>query len=370
MSENDIHADDSLTNTQVQDNTPETAEEREHRLRKAKRRRRLFTILPPILLVLGILVLLYPVISTYQNNVEQQRIAKAFSAEQTNVGRDVVKDELARADEYNRQAAEAPILDPWLESQRPNTPQYSDYLSQLNVNPVMATVKVPKADISLPVYHGTETSTLEKGVGHLFGTALPVGGEGTHTVLTGHSGLGSATMFDHLNRVELGDVFYIEVLGRHLKYKVTDIRTVLPNETETLNKVAGKDLATLITCTPYGINTHRLLVTGERVPMDDAQVAEESANVEPAVVQTWMIAVVVGIIIVLITTAVLWFLAHKNRKKREAAQLAVVESGALAAEGTQAADESEAQLIGAEGDTAQGLESGNDRTTDASEARE
>ena len=166
-----------------------------------------------------------------------------------------------------------------------------------------------------------------------------VGGEGTHTVLTGHSGLGSATMFDHLNRVELGDVFYIEVLGRHLKYKVTDIRTVLPNETETLNKVAGKDLATLITCTPYGINTHRLLVTGERVPMDDAQVAEESANVEPAVVQTWMIAVVVGIIIVLITTAVLWFLAHKNRKKREAAQLAAAESGARAADGTQAADE-------------------------------
>lgn len=317
MSENEIHADDGLSNTQVEEEAPETAEEGDQCIRKAQRRHRLFTILPPVLLVLGILVLLYPVIATYQNNLEQQRIAKAFSTEQTNLGPDVLKDELARADEYNRQAAEAPILDPWLESQRPNTPQYSDYLSQLNVNPVMATVKVPSADISLPIYHGTETSTLEKGVGHLFGTALPVGGEGTHTVLTGHSGLGSATMFDHLNRVELGDVFYIEVLGRHLKYKVTDIRTVLPNETESLNKVAGKDLATLITCTPYGINTHRLLVTGERVPMDDQQVAAESAKVEPAVVQTWMIAVVVGIIAVLITTAVLWFLAHKKRKAEE-----------------------------------------------------
>lgn len=317
MSENEIHADDSLSSTQVQE-APETVGERDQRICKAQRRRRLFTILPPVLLVLGILVLLYPVIATYQNNLEQQRIAKAFSAEQTNLGPDVLKDELARADEYNRQAAEAPILDPWLESQRPNTPQYSNYLSQLDVNPVMATVKVPSADISLPIYHGTETSTLEKGVGHLFGTALPVGGEGTHTVLTGHSGLGSATMFDHLNRVKVGDVFYIEVLGRHLKYKVTDIRTVLPNETESLNKVAGKDLATLITCTPYGINTHRLLVTGERVPMDDQQVAAESAKVEPAVVQTWMIAVVVGIIAVLIATAVLWGFARKNRKKREA----------------------------------------------------
>ncbi|WP_448752716.1 class C sortase [Actinomyces sp.] len=336
MSENEIHADDSLSSTQVQE-APETVGERDQRIRKAGRRRRLFTILPPVLLVLGILVLLYPVIATYQNNLEQQRIAKAFSAEQTNLGPDVLKDELARADEYNRQAAEAPILDPWLESQRPNTPQYSNYLSQLDVNPVMATVKVPSADISLPIYHGTETSTLEKGVGHLFGTALPVGGEGTHTVLTGHSGLGSATMFDHLNRVKVGDVFYIEVLGRHLKYKVTDIRTVLPNETESLNKVAGKDLATLITCTPYGINTHRLLVTGERVPMDDQQVAAESAKVEPAVVQTWMIAVVVGIIAVLITTAVLWGFARKNRKKREAEAAAAAEASAASENGEETA---------------------------------
>lgn len=336
MSENEIHADDSLSNTQVQE-APETVGERDQRIRKAQRRRRLFTILPPVLLVLGILVLLYPVIATYQNNLEQQRIAKAFSAEQTNLGPDVLKDELARADEYNRQAAEAPILDPWLESQRPNTPQYSNYLSQLDVNPVMATVKVPSADISLPIYHGTEASTLEKGVGHLFGTALPVGGEGTHTVLTGHSGLGSATMFDHLNRVKVGDVFYIEVLGRHLKYKVTDIRTVLPNETESLNKVAGKDLATLITCTPYGINTHRLLVTGERVPMDDQQVAAESAKVEPAVVQTWMIAVVVGIIAVLIATAVLWGFARKNRKKREAEAAAAAEASAASENGEETA---------------------------------
>ena len=135
MSEHEIHAGDSLSSTQVQEETPETAEERDQRIRKAQRRRRLFTILPPVLLVLGILVLLYPVIATYQNNLEQQRIAKAFSAEQTNLGPDVLKDELARADEYNRKAAEAPILDPWLESQRPNTPQYSDYLSQLDVNP-------------------------------------------------------------------------------------------------------------------------------------------------------------------------------------------------------------------------------------------
>lgn len=335
MSEHEIHADDSLSSTQVQE-APETVGERDQRIRKAQRRRRLFTILPPVLLVLGILVLLYPVIATYQNNLEQQRIAKAFSAEQTNLGPDVLKDELARADEYNRQAAEAPILDPWLESQRPNTPQYSNYLSRLDVNPVMATVKVPSADISLPIYHGTETSTLEKGVGHLFGTALPVGGEGTHTVLTGHSGLGSATMFDHLNRVKVGDVFYIEVLGRHLKYKVTDIRTVLPNETESLNKVAGKDLATLITCTPYGINTHRLLVTGERVPMDNQQVAAESAKVEPAVIQTWMIAVVVGIIAVLIATAVLWGFARKNRKKREAEAAAAAEASAASGNGEEA----------------------------------
>ena len=282
--------------------------------KKIPLKRRLLAIAPPILLLAGILVLLYPVFATQYNNYRQESIASQFSAVAEDAGPDAVAENLRRADEYNANAAESPILDPWLDAQRPGTEAYQEYLSQLNVNDVMATVKIPAINVNLPIYHGTESATLDKGIGHLFGTALPVGGESTHTVLTGHTGLGTATMFDQLTSLKEGDVFYIEVPGRHLKYQVTDIRVVLPNETETLNKVEGKDLATLITCTPYGINTHRLLVTGERVPMDEATAAAEAAQVKGAVLKPWMIAILIAVAIILLVSAIIW---ARSRKRRE-----------------------------------------------------
>ena len=285
---------------------------------------RLLTIAPPILLLAGILVLLYPVFATQYNNQRQERIASEFSAVADQAGPDAVAESLRRADEYNLKASESPILDPWLDAQRPGTAQYQDYLSQLNLNDVMATIKIPSIDVNLPIYHGTETATLDKGIGHLFGTALPVGGESTHTVLTGHTGLGNATMFDQLTSVKVGDVFYIETAGRHLKYEVTDIRVVLPTETESLNKVDGKDLATLITCTPYGINTHRLLVTGERVPMDDDAVAAEAAQVKGAVMKPWMIAVLASVVVILAIAGAIWLRSRKRKDEEPQA----VEGGA------------------------------------------
>lgn len=291
---------------------------------------RLLTIAPPILLLAGILVLLYPVFATQYNNQRQERIASEFSAVADQAGPDAVAESLRRADEYNLKASESPILDPWLDAQRPGTAQYQDYLSQLNLNDVMATIKIPSIDVNLPIYHGTDTATLDKGIGHLFGTALPVGGESTHTVLTGHTGLGNATMFDQLTSVKMGDVFYIETAGRHLKYQVTDIRVVLPTETESLNKVEGKDLATLITCTPYGINTHRLLVTGERVPMDDDAVAAEAAQVKGAVMKPWMIAVLASVAVILAVTGILWLRSRKRKDEEPQALEAGAGAGALA----------------------------------------
>jgi len=277
--------------------------------KKVPLKRRLLTIAPPILLLAGILVLLYPVFATQYNNYRQESIASQFSAVAEDAGPD---------DEYNANAAESPILDPWLDAQRPGTEAYQEYLSQLNINDVMATVKIPAINVNLPIYHGTESATLDKGIGHLFGTALPVGGESTHTVLTGHTGLGTATMFDQLTSLKEGDVFYIEVPGRHLKYQINDIRVVLPNETETLNKVAGKDLATLITCTPYGVNTHRLLVTGERVPMDEETVAAESAQVKGTVLRPWMIAILIAVAIILLVSAIVWARSRKRRTEEPA----------------------------------------------------
>ena len=300
---------------------------------------RLLTIAPPILLLAGILVLLYPVFATQYNNARQERIASEFSAVADQAGPDAVAESLRRADEYNLKASESPILDPWLDAQRPGTAQYQDYLSQLNLNDVMATIKIPSIDVNLPIYHGTDTATLDKGVGHLFGTALPVGGESTHTVLTGHTGLGNATMFDQLTSVKMGDVFYIETAGRHLKYQVTDIRVVLPHETESLNKVEGKDLATLITCTPYGVNTHRLLVTGERVPMDDEAAAAEAAQVKGAVMKPWMIAVLASVVVILGIAGVIW-LRSRKRKGEESQEIeGTAAAGALASAGDEAGAE-------------------------------
>ena len=316
---------------------------------------RLLTIAPPILLLAGILVLLYPVFATQYNNQRQERIASEFSAVADQAGPDAVAESLRRADEYNLKASESPILDPWLDAQRPGTAQYQDYLSQLNLNDVMATIKIPSIDVNLPIYHGTDTATLDKGIGHLFGTALPVGGESTHTVLTGHTGLGNATMFDQLTSVKMGDYFYIETAGRHLKYQVTDIRVVLPHETESLNKVEGKDLATLITCTPYGVNTHRLLVTGERVPMDEEAVAAEAAQVKGSVMKPWMIAVLASVAVILLVAGILWLRSRKRNDEEPqeiegaaAAALASAEAGDEAgAESVEAAESAEAAESGA-----------------------
>ena len=305
---------------------------------------RLLTIAPPILLLAGILVLLYPVFATQYNNYRQESIASQFSAVAEDAGPDAVAENLRRADEYNANAAESPILDPWLDAQRPGTAQYQDYLSQLNLNDVMATIKIPSIDVNLPIYHGTDTATLDKGVGHLFGTALPVGGESTHTVLTGHTGLGNATMFDQLTSVKMGDYFYIETAGRHLKYQVTDIRVVLPHETESLNKVEGADLATLITCTPYGVNTHRLLVTGERVPMDEEAVAAEAAQVKGSVMKPWMIAVLASVAVILLVAGILWL---RSRKRNDEEPQEIEGAAAAALASAEAGDEAGAESAGA-----------------------
>ena len=330
---------------------------------------RLLTIAPPILLLAGILVLLYPVFATQYNNARQERIASEFSAVAEQAGPDAVAESLRRADEYNLKASESPILDPWLDAQRPGTAQYQDYLSQLNLNDVMATIKIPSIDVNLPIYHGTDTATLDKGVGHLFGTALPVGGESTHTVLTGHTGLGNATMFDQLTSVKMGDYFYIETAGRHLKYQVTDIRVVLPHETESLNKVEGKDLATLITCTPYGVNTHRLLVTGERVPMDEEAVAAEAAQVKGSVMKPWMIAVLASVVVILLVAGILW-LRSRKRKDEEPQALEGAAAAALASadSGDEAGDEAGAEPASSSAESGVAASASDDASPEASEA--
>ncbi|WP_366180850.1 class C sortase [Actinomyces timonensis] len=277
--------------------------------------RRLMTALPVLLVLIGVGVLIYPVVATQHNNADQQRLAEMYASHVEESGEDVIAQQRAAAEEYNAHRESSPVLDPWLESQRPDTPQYQEYLSQLNLDEAMGRIVIPSIHSDLPIYHGTQSDTLAKGVGHLFGTSLPIGGASTHSVLTGHTGLGTATLFDHLTDLKKGDSFYVFVLGKTLKYEVADIRVVLPSETESLNQVPGRDLVTLITCTPYGVNTHRLLVTGERVPMDPVTADAEIAGATPAPMETWQV-IIIWVVAIILTILALSIATALRRRRR------------------------------------------------------
>ena len=160
------------------------------------------------------------------------------------------------------------------------------YAGQLTVGGAMCTIDIPKIGVYLPVRHGTGAETLERAVGHVVGTSLPVGGAGTHAVLSAHSGMASAKLFSDIDQLVKGDVFYIHVLGEVLAYEVDRIATVLPSDTSLLQIEDGQDLVTLVTCTPFGVNTHRLLVRGHRVPYVPELVVENGKT--PKAASSWM----------------------------------------------------------------------------------
>ena len=169
----------------------------------------------------------------------------------------------------------------------------SAYAQQLTVGGVMAYVDIPKINVYLPVQHGTDADTLEKSVGHVAGTSLPVGGSSTHAVLSAHSGMASSKLFSDIDQLAEGDTFYIHVLGEVLAYKVDTINTVLPTDTSLLQIEDGKDLVTLVTCTPFGVNTHRLLVRGHRVPYTPEQ--EAPAAAEKPAASSWTQHYLIGL---------------------------------------------------------------------------
>ena len=188
------------------------------------------------------------------------------------------------------------------------------YAQQLTVGGVMCYVDIPKINVYLPVQHGTGAETLEKSVGHVVGTSLPVGGSSTHAVLSAHSGMASSKLFSDIDQLAVGDMFYIHVLGEVLAYKVDAIHTVLPTDTSRLQIEDGKDYITLVTCTPFGINTHRLLVRGHRVPYVPEQ--EVPAATEKPVASSWTQHYLTGLGIGLGVVAVIgggYFLIRRKR---------------------------------------------------------
>ena len=195
-----------------------------------------------------------------------------------------------------------------------------NYADQLNIagNGIMGYVVIPNIQVNLPIFHGTADGTLAKGVGHLLGSSLPVGGKGTHAVLTGHSGMASQKMFSDLPGMEVGDVFYLDILGQRLAYEVKEVNTVLPYDTSLLEIEPEEDLCTLVTCTPYGVNTHRLLVRGSRIPYVEQSAGETISAEIPMIKSTWEQQYVkglgVGILVVAVFGAVLLGVGYRRKR--------------------------------------------------------
>lgn len=267
------------------------------------------------LIALGITI--YPMISTWYNSRHQSQIHTQYQekVEQVDNTKLIEAKELAVA--YNQTILPG-AQDEDSFSKEALMSASADYAELLNLagDGIMGYVEIPTIGVALPIYHGTNNSTLERGVGHLLGSSLPVGGASTHSVLTAHSGMASQKLFSDLDQLEIGDVFYLEVLDEKLAYQVDQIKTVLPYDTTFLQTELEKDLCTLVTCTPFGVNTHRLLVRGTRIPYEEAEViVEEKLETEEPPQSTWeqqylqgiWIGIGAVIILALICAAVWWF---------------------------------------------------------------
>ena len=221
------------------------------------------------------------------------------------------------AQEYNEQIKQESVPDAFSVRDGQTDSTYESLLN-LNGDEMMGYVEIPVIDVSIPIYHYTTDESLEKGAGHLFGSSLPVGGKSTHCILSAHRGLPSAKLFTDLNLVEEGDVFYLHVLGKTLAYEVDQILTVLPEQTESLGITDGDDYVTLVTCTPYAVNTHRLLVRGHRVPMKAAKAVQKAEKKVTGITNPTLpmlaLCVVIGIVIAVVLVAGINSVQNKKRR--------------------------------------------------------
>lgn len=222
-----------------------------------------------LLFVGGAAVFCYPAVSSMLAERNQARVVQTYEQTVQAESEADLAAQWALAEEYNENLAGDPVHDPFVPGSGYALPD--NYLEVLNLDGVMGRLTIPKIDLDLPIYHGTDEATLQKGVGHIESTSLPIGGEYRHAVLTGHRGLPSAELFTRLDELDIGDEFTIHVLDKTLAYQVDRILTVEPDELESLVAEPGRDYVTLVTCTPYGVNTHRLLVRGSRVPYTPGQ---------------------------------------------------------------------------------------------------
>lgn len=258
------------------------------------RRHRTTLILTMVFLV-GLGLILYPSVSDYWNSFHQSRAVMSYAENVANMEAEEYEKILQSAEAYNSELAESGVLWTMTDEER------EAYESELNIDGtgVMGYIKIPKIDVELPVYHGTDDAVLQTSIGHIEGSSLPVGGESTHCILSGHRGLPSAKLFTDLDKLKEGDTFTLTVLNETLTYEVDQIRIVEPTDLSDLQIVEGRDYCTLVTCTPYGINTHRLLVRGHRIANvnGDAMVTADAIQIRSVYIAPFLMAPILLILL-------------------------------------------------------------------------
>ena len=258
------------------------------------------TIILLLVFLIGAGFIAYPSFADWWNSFHQSRAVASYAEAVAEINTEEYERSLRMAHLYNRLLAKKGIL--W----NPDEKQLKEYERQLNIgaNGILGYIDIPKINVMLPIYHGIDDSVLQVAIGHLPGTSLPVGGAGTHCLVSGHRGLPSARLFTDIDKLVTGDTFIITVLNQTLTYEVDQIDVVLPTEVSTLQIEEGKDYVTLVTCTPYGINTHRLLVRGHRIKNADgeATVIADALQIEPIYIAPFvavpmLILLVIGVFI-------------------------------------------------------------------------
>ena len=285
----------------------------------SKRKNTIIIICFVLVILLGAGAAAYPLIASINNEHAQSLVQVEYEEKLEQLDTSEIDAALAAAREYNKTISTVQIED--VDKIKESLPPYEDLLNLAN-NGIMGYIEIPAINIDLPIYHGTTGAAMEKGAGHMEGTSLPVGGVGTHAVISAHSGMASAKLFTDIDQLEVGDKFYIHVLDEVLAYKVDQILPMVDKDDhETLEKALqieeGKDQVTLFTCTPYGVNSHRLLVRGTRVPYNGEEDATESVtdSMVKAIQNYYMLYLILGLSITILVIILLRFLSKRKAHK-------------------------------------------------------
>lgn len=286
-----------------------------------KKKNFVWNIFFALVFLAGAGVFLYPTVSDMWNQYRNVRLVSRYDEAVTDLSDNEYQKLWNEAKEYNAEHPVNSIVDAFGEKDDYVLSQPYDQVLDPNGAGLMGSIEIPKINAKLAIYHGLSKTVLEKGVGHVEGTSLPVGGKSTHAVLAAHRGLPSAKLFTDLDQMKKGDIFILHILGKNLAYKVDQIRTVLPEETGELDIVEGEDHVTLVTCTPYGVNTHRLLVRGIRTKYVEGEIRNDE-TISQRLAATDPKKVLAGGFAVLIVLILLIYLSVRYRdKKRRLRQL-------------------------------------------------